>query len=182
MTEEETVLLCRQVKSLCPAQTMDRFTSAAWYGVLGKYRYDDAVAAVNAVVQVKSFVSAADIIAELEGPEPTPIPVPFEELPWSEPDEPNEEFLAAKAELDEKMKRRDAAAMADALRPPAQVFAEQDPGERTAAHLDRHAGPSKYPARTDIEIPAADQWLELPGDPAPLRHWLAAQRRSAKGA
>jgi hypothetical protein len=92
------------------------------------------------------------------------------------PADANDEFQRAKRELTEKMRARDR----DALRPPPAVFTEQDPADRAADWVDRHAGPSKYPRNTDVNIPAADRWIELPGDPPELRKWLAAQRRAAQ--
>lgn len=152
----------------------------AWGIALEGTGFEEARAAIIAHYREQARrIMPADIRQHVKQNQ-RPDAVPFAQLPRAEPDEPNPDFLKAKAELIEKMKRRDQEALRDALRPPTPVFAEQDPGERAAAWIDRKAGPSKYPARSDINIPAADRWVELPNDPPELRKWLAAQRRAAR--
>lgn len=51
MNRPEAVMLCRLVKSLCPAQTMDEWTPDAWALALDDVDYDDAKQAVVAIVK-----------------------------------------------------------------------------------------------------------------------------------
>ena len=96
-----------------------------------------------------------------------PDAIPFAELPAGAPDEPNQEYLAARAEMTARMAARDAEAMA--LQP--------ESGERAAAWLSSHVGPGK-PSVPAFDVPPLPQYAELPGDPPELRHWLAARRRA----
>ena len=50
MIQTEIVMLCRLVKASCPSQVFDEFTPEAWGMVLSGYRYEDAKAAVAAIV------------------------------------------------------------------------------------------------------------------------------------
>lgn len=65
MNEEQTVVLCRTVKAYCPAQTIDRYTPAAWFDLLGEYSFQEAMEAVRAMARIKAFISPADIIGEI---------------------------------------------------------------------------------------------------------------------
>jgi len=49
MNRTEAVHLCRFVKSLAPATTMDEFTPDAWAMVLDDVRYEDAQTAVRTI-------------------------------------------------------------------------------------------------------------------------------------
>lgn len=92
--------------------------------------------------------------------------VPFAELESGISDEPNAEYLSARADMIAAMKARDAAAMNPA----------DEATSRTAAWLRSHLRPGKPPGPA-ADVPAADRWIELPGDPPELRSWLAARRR-----
>ena len=50
MNQTEVIKLCRMVKASCPSQVFDEFTPEIWGLILGGYRYDDAQAAVLAIV------------------------------------------------------------------------------------------------------------------------------------
>ncbi|MEU1088902.1 hypothetical protein ABZ401_19065 [Streptomyces sp. NPDC005892] len=65
MTEEETVVLARYVRALCPQQKFDEYTPDAWHDVLGEWPLPAARAAAAAVARKQPFVSPAEIIAEI---------------------------------------------------------------------------------------------------------------------
>lgn len=64
MTDEETVMLARYVRALCPQQKFDEYTADAWHDVLGDLPLNDARAAAAAVARRQPFVSPAEIRAE----------------------------------------------------------------------------------------------------------------------
>jgi hypothetical protein len=66
MTPDETVVLARYVRALCPQQKFDEYTPDAWHDVLGDYRLDAARAAAASVARQQPFVSPAEIIAEIK--------------------------------------------------------------------------------------------------------------------
>lgn len=65
MTEEETVVLARYVRALCPQQKFDEYTADAWHDVIGDYSLTAARAAAAAVARRQPFVSPAEIIDEI---------------------------------------------------------------------------------------------------------------------
>ncbi|MFE9372290.1 hypothetical protein ACFYM2_21320 [Streptomyces sp. NPDC006711] len=65
MTPEETVVLTRYVKALCPQQKFDEFTPDAWHDVLTAWPMAEARAAAAAVAGRQPFVSPAEIIGEI---------------------------------------------------------------------------------------------------------------------
>ncbi|MDX3637781.1 hypothetical protein PV728_47935 [Streptomyces europaeiscabiei] len=66
MNPNETVVLARYVKALCPQQKFDEYTPDAWHDVLGDYQLTDARAAAAAVAKRQPFVSPAEIIGEIK--------------------------------------------------------------------------------------------------------------------
>lgn len=65
MTPDETVILARYVRALCPQQKFDEYTPDAWHDVLGDYHLTDARTAAAAVAKRQPFVSPAEIIGEI---------------------------------------------------------------------------------------------------------------------
>ncbi|GGV46141.1 zinc finger domain-containing protein [Streptomyces spectabilis] len=65
MNPNETVMLARYVKALCPQQKFDEFTPDAWHDVLADFRLADARAAAATVARKQPFISPAEIIAEI---------------------------------------------------------------------------------------------------------------------
>jgi hypothetical protein len=65
MTPDETVVLARYVRALCPGQKFDEYTPDAWHDVLSDFALADARAAAAAVARRQPFVSPAEIIAEI---------------------------------------------------------------------------------------------------------------------
>lgn len=65
MTPDETVVLARYVRALCPGQKFDEYTPDAWHDVLADFALADARAAAAAVARKQPFVSPAEIIAEI---------------------------------------------------------------------------------------------------------------------
>ena len=66
MNPNETVMLARYVKALCPQQKFDEYTPDAWHDVLGDFTLADARAAAAAVAKRQPFVSPAEIIGEIK--------------------------------------------------------------------------------------------------------------------
>ncbi|MER5584065.1 hypothetical protein ABT090_20835 [Streptomyces asoensis] len=65
MTPDETVVLARYVRALCPQQKFDEYTPDAWHDVLADFGLADARAAAAAVARRQPFVSPAEIIDEI---------------------------------------------------------------------------------------------------------------------
>ncbi|MEZ3180329.1 hypothetical protein KYY02_17040 [Streptomyces pimonensis] len=65
MTPDETVVLARYVRALCPQQKFDEYTPDAWHDVLADFALADARTAAAAVARKQPFVSPAEIIAEI---------------------------------------------------------------------------------------------------------------------
>lgn len=65
MTPNETVMLARYVKALCPQQKFDEYTPDAWHDVLADYALADARPAAAAVARRQPFVSPSEIIDEI---------------------------------------------------------------------------------------------------------------------
>lgn len=65
MTPDETVILARYVRALCPQQKFDEYTPDAWHDVLGDWPLATARTAAAAVAKKQPFVSPAEIIAEI---------------------------------------------------------------------------------------------------------------------
>ena len=65
MTPDETVVLARYVRALCPQQKFDEYTPDAWHDVLADYALADARAAAASVARKQPFVSPAEIINEI---------------------------------------------------------------------------------------------------------------------
>lgn len=65
MTPDETVILARYVRALCPQQKFDEYTPDAWHDVLADYALADARPAAAAVARRQPFVSPSEIIDEI---------------------------------------------------------------------------------------------------------------------
>jgi hypothetical protein len=65
VTPDETVVLARYVRALCPQQKFDEYTPDAWHDVLADFALADARAAAAAVARRQPFVSPAEIIDEI---------------------------------------------------------------------------------------------------------------------
>jgi hypothetical protein len=65
VTPDETVVLARYVRALCPGQKFDEYTPDAWHDVLADFALADARAAAAAVARKQPFVSPAEIISEI---------------------------------------------------------------------------------------------------------------------
>lgn len=65
MTPDETVILARYVRALCPQQKFDEFTPDAWHDVLGDYQLADARQAAAHVAKRQPFVAPSEIAAEI---------------------------------------------------------------------------------------------------------------------
>lgn len=65
MTPDETVVLARYVRALCPGQKFDEYTPDAWHDVLADFALADARAAAAVVARKQPFVSPAEIIDEI---------------------------------------------------------------------------------------------------------------------
>lgn len=65
MNNQETAVLCRYVRSLCPQQKFDEYTPDAWHDVLGEHHLDDARTAAARIARRQPFVAPAEIAAEI---------------------------------------------------------------------------------------------------------------------
>lgn len=65
MTPDETVILARYVRALCPQQKFDEFTPDAWHDVLGDYQLADARQAAARVAKRQPFVAPSEIVGEI---------------------------------------------------------------------------------------------------------------------
>jgi hypothetical protein len=65
VTPDETVVLARYVRALCPQQKFDEYTPDAWHDVLADFALAPARAAAAAVARKQPFVSPAEIITEI---------------------------------------------------------------------------------------------------------------------
>ena len=66
MTPEESVLLVRYVRALCPQQKFDEFTPDAWLDILAPYDIDEIRAAVSRHVTAgNAFVAVGEIAAQI---------------------------------------------------------------------------------------------------------------------
>jgi hypothetical protein len=61
MTPEETAVLTRYVKAMCPAQLIDEYTPDAWHDVIGDLRFDDCRAAVVALKRGNNAPAFVDV-------------------------------------------------------------------------------------------------------------------------
>ncbi|MGW7334297.1 hypothetical protein ACWGIU_38030, partial [Streptomyces sp. NPDC054840] len=66
MTPDETVVLARYVRALCPQQKFDEYTPDAWHDVLGDYPLVAARRAAATVARRQPFISPAEIIEVIE--------------------------------------------------------------------------------------------------------------------
>lgn len=66
MTPNETVVLARYVRALCPQQKFDEYTPDAWHDVLGDYPLEAARRAAATVAKRQPFISPAEIIEVIE--------------------------------------------------------------------------------------------------------------------
>lgn len=65
MTPQETVILARYVRALCPQQKFDEFTADAWHDVLGDLALADCRVAAVEVAKQQPFVAPAEIRAQV---------------------------------------------------------------------------------------------------------------------
>jgi len=62
MTPDETVMLARYVRALCPQQKFDEYTPDAWHDVLGDYTLLECRSAAAEMARRQPFISPAEII------------------------------------------------------------------------------------------------------------------------
>lgn len=65
MSPDETVMLARYVRALCPQQKFDEFTPDAWHDVLGHCPLGDAREAAARIARNQPFVAPSEILAEI---------------------------------------------------------------------------------------------------------------------
>lgn len=103
MTPNETVVLARYVRALCPQQKFDEYTPDAWHDVLGDYPLEAARRAAATVAKRQPFISPAEIIevidqqraenaSDFQGPG---LPA---EVPDADPDDPVAYIAALRAQ------------------------------------------------------------------------------------
>ncbi|MFD9192952.1 hypothetical protein ACFWCA_32660 [Streptomyces phaeochromogenes] len=152
MTEEETVVLARYVRALCPQQKFDEYTADAWHDVLGDYNPDDAREAAARVARRQPFVAPSEIVAEI-GKIRGERTHAFVYEPPSGDRDPNY-FASYRAQL---------AATGDGRRPP--VIAKALPARPVAELVEALADGLALPSTGD---PALDEELAAVRRPGPL--------------
>lgn len=65
MTPDQTVLLARYVKALCPQQKFDEYTPDAWHDVLRDYLLEEARTAAATIAGRQPFVAPGEIATEI---------------------------------------------------------------------------------------------------------------------
>lgn len=66
MTPNETVMLARYVRALCPQQKFDEYTADAWHDLLTNYELPEARAAVaRHIAAGNAFVAVGEIVTEI---------------------------------------------------------------------------------------------------------------------
>lgn len=65
MTPDETVILARYVRALCPQQKFDEYTPDAWHDVLHDYTLDEARTAAAEIASRQAFVAPGEIATEV---------------------------------------------------------------------------------------------------------------------
>lgn len=65
MTNEEAAVLCRYVRSLCPAQRFDEYTADVWHDILFPFHLGEARTAAVSIASTQPFVSPGEIAAHI---------------------------------------------------------------------------------------------------------------------
>lgn len=181
MAPEETATIVRLVKSVFPQQPIDNSTYETWHLVIGHLDFGVAQAAVIAIAHSEKFCSAADIIGEADrarkrNSHPYDRTVAdalnassLRELESAPRTEPTPEYVAAKDQMDAKMRERDRQAM----------FSDREASRRAGLWLDYKLS-GKLPPALPLSGPPAPRWVQLPGDPPELREWLVRQSAEAE--
>lgn len=181
--------IVRLIRALCPQQHIDRYTPIAWHEVIGGLEYDAARNAVIAVKHSQPFVDPSDIIREAKraktrviGEDPDTHPSArtaaeaiaassVRELDAAPAVPPTPEYLAAKAEMDEKFRLR-----------AEQVRAVDREAERRANDWLNYKLTGKLPPDLPpLGSPPPPRYAELPDDPPGLRAWLRRQAAKLTG-
>ena len=174
MEPEETATIVRLVKSVFPQQPIDPTTYDTWHLVIGELDYTAAQAAVIAIAHSEKFCSAADIIREA-GRAASRKPyertaaeaiaaASLRELPAAGAVPPTPEYLAARRDMDERLRLR-----------AEQVQAVDREAERRATAWLEYKLSGTLPPQLPLSGPPHPRWTPLPGDPPELREWLARQ-------
>ena len=99
MTNEEAAVLCRYVRSLCPAQRFDEFTADVWHDLLFPFRLDEARTAAVAIASGQPFVSPGEIAAHVRRARSDRLHRHTDPTPTADPDDPQayrDELLATR--------------------------------------------------------------------------------------
>lgn len=65
MTPDQTVILARYVRALCPQQKFDEYTPDAWHDILFPFRLEEARTAAAAIASKQPFVSPGEIATDI---------------------------------------------------------------------------------------------------------------------
>lgn len=159
----------------CPQQKIGRVTAVAWYEVIGHLDFETARNAVIAVKHSQAFVDPSDIIREAERrerhhpSERTPAEAiassSLRELDAAPAVPPTPEYLAAKREMDAKMRQRAEQAM----------LTDREAERRANDWLSYKLSGKLPPELAPLGSEPPPRYAELPGDPPELRSWLRRQ-------
>ena len=172
------VELVKFISVVCPQQKINRATAIPWYEIIGHLDFDAARNAVIAVKHSQAFVDPSDIVREAKRAESSK---PYErtaaeamaasslrELAAAPAVPPTDEYLAAKRDMDEKLRLR-----------AEQVRAVDREAERCAdAWLRWKLDGTLPPDLPPLGSEPPPRYVELPDDPPGLRAWL--RRQAAK--
>lgn len=163
----------------CPQQKINRLTAVPWFDIIGHLDFETARNAVIAVKHSQAFVDPSDIIREADRAtrrhahpsERTAAEAiaasSLRELPAAGAVPPTAEYLAARAELDAKMRQRAEQAM----------ITDRQTAARAQDWINYQLS-GKLPPDVPFSSEPAPQWRQLPGDPPELRAWLARKVRA----
>ncbi|MGW3825737.1 zinc finger domain-containing protein [Streptomyces sp. NPDC005071] len=190
MTPDETVVLARYVRALCPQQKFDEYTPDAWHDVLGDYPLAAARGAAAAVARRQPFVSPAEIIEEIrQSRSERAADIHGPGLPAEVPDADPDDVRAYLAAL-RSQRTRAADGMELKRRPVAELiagvvdsFGEIPKGEAEAVAEVRRPGPLGIVCPICQSAVGRPCKAEVPGNrpPRELRTPHAARSRVASG-
>lgn len=173
MEPEETATIVRLVKSVFPQQPVDSTTYETWHLVIGHLEFTAAQAAVIAIAHSEKFCAAADIITEAERAQRrharpydrTPAEAIAEssvrDLGAAPRTDPTPEYLAAKAEMETRMRER-----------AEQVMLNDHQAARRAEAWLQYKLTGKLSPQLPLSAPPSPRCTQLPGDAPELRAWL----------
>lgn len=88
MTPDQTVLLARYVRALCPQQKFDEYTPDAWHDILFPFLLEEARTAAATIASRQPFVSPGEIATEIRRTRADRMARHTDPTPRADPDNP----------------------------------------------------------------------------------------------